>query len=84
MHRLIIQVLNLLVALIMDKMEMESYKTGRISSSQDVRLREGMDASTKALKAIAMVLHAIPVAANAVLDHLGEAVCLEKHVSPML
>jgi hypothetical protein len=80
-HRLIIQILNLLVALITDKMEMEVFdQNRRASSSQDIRLRDNVDASRRALTAIDTVLDAIPVAANSVLDNLGETVCSEKHV----
>ena len=80
-HRLIMQVLNLLVALIMDKIEMETYDKIQQSNHRDVRFRDNMDGSCRALKAIDTVLNAIPVTANAVLDHLGEVICFENHVS---
>lgn len=84
-HRLIMQVLNLLVALITDKMEMAVFdrdRNSRVLSGQHIKLRDSIDASRRALNAIDMVLSAIPVTANAVLDHLGDAVCFEKHVRP--
>ena len=74
------QVLNLLVTLITDKMEMAVFDRDRNSRVSSGQLRDSIDASRRALNAIDMVLSAIPVTANAVLDHLGDAVCFEKHV----
>lgn len=81
-HRLIMQVLNLLVSLITNNMEKEaSDNYRRLLNHKDITVQEGMEASRRARKAIDMILTTIPTTANTVLDHLGEAVPFENHVS---
>lgn len=82
-HRMVIQILNLVVAMVVYRAETEELrKTQRVLAKADVRslTRESMDGSRRALEAINMVIDAIMVTANTVLDHLGQTVSLGKHV----
>lgn len=82
-HRMVIQILNLVVATIVHKAETEELrKIQRVSAKADVRslTRESMDGSRRALEAMNMVIDAILTTANTVLSHLGQTVSFEKHV----
>jgi len=85
-HRMIIEVLNLLVSLIMDKTESQASNESRsVSTSKNAKSPiQVTSRPRKALEAIERVLDAVSAVAATVLRHLGETVCSEKHVGLLM
>lgn len=82
-HRIILQTLRLVVDLTVDRIDMEKLErdnSSSISKNMRTTIWNGVDGSQQAIKAVQRVLNTITETACSVLDHLGEAIHVEKHV----
>jgi hypothetical protein len=80
-HRVILQILNLFVALFLDQQTADYSKTVKIPATIQTFVHENANSNKRALREIELVLDAIPVAGHTALASLDSANWASKSVS---